>query len=169
MSTGRSSLFFVLRVMILMSSTIINTIKEIAQPVVEQEDMFLVGVEVKNAKIQEIWILVDTENEGVDLDACARVSKEVSYILDEKDLLSKAYRLNVSSPGLSRPLSDRRQYAKNQGRTAKVKYNLNGEYITVEGEMKTVTDSQIEIKPEDDNLVVISFENIVETKIVPKI
>jgi len=91
-STGRSSLFFVLRDMILMSSTIINTVKEIAQPIVEQEDMFLVDVEVKNAKIQEIWVLVDTENEGVDLDACARVSKEVSYILDKKDLLSKAYR-----------------------------------------------------------------------------
>ncbi len=169
MSTGRSSLFFVLRAMIFMSSSIINTVKEVAQPIVEQEDMFLVDVEVKNAKIQEIWILVDTSNEGVDLDACARVSREVSYILEEKDFFNKAYRLNVSSPGLSRPLSDKRQYPKNQGRTAKVKYKIDDEYLTVEGELKTVTDSQIEVKPEDDKLVIIPFENIVETKIVPKI
>ncbi len=152
-----------------MSSTIINTVKEIAQPIVEQEDMFLVDVELKNAKIQEIWVLVDTEEQGVDLDACARVSKEVSFILEEKDLFNKSYRLNVSSPGLSRPLSDQRQYPKNQGRVAKVKYKKDDEYITVEGVLMTVTDSQIEVKPEDDKLVVIPFENIVETKIVPKI
>lgn len=152
-----------------MSSTIINTVKEVAQPIVEQEDMFLVDIELKGAKIQEVWVLVDTENEGVDLDACARVSKQISYILEEKDIFNKAYRLNVSSPGLSRPLSDRRQYPKNQGRTAKVKYKNDGEYITVEGVLNTVTDSQIEIKPENDNLVIIPFENIVETKIVPKI
>lgn len=152
-----------------MNSTIINTIKELAKPIVEQEDMFLVDVEVKNAKVQEVWVLADSEKGGVDLDACARVSRELSFILEEKDIFNKAYRLNVSSPGLSRPLSDQRQYPKNEGRTIKVKYKSDEEYLTVEGVLQSVNDSQIEVKPEDDKLVVIPFDNIVETKIVPKI
>jgi ribosome maturation factor RimP len=152
-----------------MNSTTINTIKELAKPIVEQEDMFLVDVEVKNAKVQEVWVLADSEKGGVDLDACARVSRELSFILEEKDIFNKAYRLNVSSPGLSRPLSDKRQYPKNEGRTVKVKYKSDEEYLTVEGVLQSVNDSQIEVKPEDDKLVVIPFDNIVETKIVPKI
>lgn len=152
-----------------MNSTTINTIKELAKPIVEQEDMFLVDVEVKNAKVQEVWVLADSEKGGVDLDACARVSRELSFILEEKDIFNKAYRLNVSSPGLSRPLSDQRQYPKNEGRTVKVKYKSDEEYLTVEGVLQSVNDSQIEVKPEDDNLIVIPFDNIVETKIVPKI
>ncbi|PKD45346.1 ribosome maturation factor RimP [Rhodohalobacter barkolensis] len=152
-----------------MNSTTINTIKELAKPIVEQEDMFLVDVEVKNAKVQEVWVLADSEKGGVDLDACARVSRELSFILEEKDIFNKAYRLNVSSPGLSRPLSDQRQYPKNEGRTIKVKYKSDEEYLTVEGVLQSVNDSQIEVKPEDDKLVVIPFDNIVETKIVPKI
>lgn len=131
--------------------------------------MFLVDVEVKNAKTQEVWVLADSEKGGVDLDACARVSRELSFILEEKDIFNKAYRLNVSSPGLSRPLSDQRQYPKNEGRTVKVKYKSDEEYLTVEGVLQSVNDSQIEVKPEDDKLVVIPFDNIVETKIVPKI
>lgn len=131
--------------------------------------MFLVDVEVKNAKVQEVWVLADSEKGGVDLDACARVSRELSFILEEKDIFNKAYRLNVSSPGLSRPLSDQRQYPKNEGRTVKVKYKSDEEYLTVEGVLQSVNDSQIEVKPEDDNLIVIPFDNIVETKIVPKI
>jgi ribosome maturation factor RimP len=152
-----------------MNSTTINTIKELAKPIVEQEDMFLVDVEFKNAKVQEVWVLADSEKGGVDLDACARVSRELSFILEEKDIFNKAYRLNVSSPGLSRPLSDKRQYPKNEGRTVKVKYKSDEEYLTVEGVLQSVNDSQIEVKPEDDKLVVIPFDNIVETKIVPKI
>jgi len=152
-----------------MNQTIIQTVKEFAEPIVEQEDMFLVDVEVKNAKILEVWVLVDSVEGGVNLDSCGRVSRELSFQLDEKDIFNKAYRLNVSSPGLSRPLSDKRQYPKNEGRTAKVKYKENENYITVEGVLTEVTDTLIKLTPEDDKTVNIPFENIVETKIVPKI
>lgn len=152
-----------------MHNKTINTIKELAQPIVEQEDMFLVDVEIKSASVPEVWVLVDAEEEGVNLDTCSQVSRELSFLLEEKNVFDKAYRLNVSSPGLSRPLSDRRQYLKNRGRTAKVKYKSNNEYFTVEGVLLNVTDEHIEVKPEDDTLVIIPFEEIVETKIVPKI
>lgn len=152
-----------------MHGNTLNTIKEIAQPIVEQEDMFLVDVEVKGAKVPEVWVLVDTEEGDVNLDTCSQISRELSFLLEDKSVFEKAYRLNVSSPGLSRPLSDWRQYPKNQGRTARVKYKKDNEYFTVEGVLLNVTDEQIEVKPEDDKLVLIPIEEIVETKIIPKI
>lgn len=152
-----------------MIQAIKHKIEELASPIVEQENLFLVDVEVKNAKTLEVWVLVDSEKGGVDLDACGRVSRELSFQLEDEDLFTKAYRLNVSSPGLSRPLSDRRQYLKNVGRIAKVKYKDDDSYVTVEGELSKVTDTHIEIASEDDKTVSIPFEQIVETKIVPKI
>ncbi|WP_069131250.1 ribosome maturation factor RimP [Rhodohalobacter halophilus] len=152
-----------------MNQTVKNRILELVEPIVEQEGIFLVDVEVKNAKVMEVWVLVDSEKGGVNLDTCGRVSRELGHLLEEEEVFSKAYRLNVSSPGLSRPLSDKRQYPKNEGRIAKVKYKDQENYLTVEGVLTSVSDTQIEITPKDDKTVTIPFDHIVETKIVPKI
>ena len=44
-----------------MTDTLINDIKSISEPIVQQHDMFLVDIEVKHAKLMEIWVLVDSE------------------------------------------------------------------------------------------------------------
>jgi ribosome maturation factor RimP len=152
-----------------MSNDKINTLKKIAEPVIEQENMFLVDVEVKHQKIPEYWILVDTEQGGVNLDACSRVSREIGSLLEEGDVFDGAYRLNVSSPGLSRPLSDRRQYGKNRGRTAKIKFKEDETYHSVQGVIDRVDDDSITILNDDNERREILFDRIVETKIIPKI
>ena len=111
----------------------INKIKEISYPIVEQGDTFLVDVEIKHQKVPEVWVLVDSESNNVSLDAYSAMSKKIGDALEAEDIFPNQYRLNVSSPGLSRPLSDRRQYVKNIGRTAKVKYKDEDQYHTIEG------------------------------------
>lgn len=152
-----------------MQNESINKIKEIAYPIVEQGDAFLVDVEIKHQKVPEVWILVDSESGNVSLDTYSAISRRIGDALDEEDIFQNKYRLNVSSPGLSRPLSDKRQYAKNQGRVAKVKYKEQDQYQTVEGVIKQVEKDKISINTEDGDVVEILFEDIVETKIVPKI
>jgi ribosome maturation factor RimP len=168
-SAGRPSLFFVLISQRSMQSTLLETVKNLAEPIVEQEGMFLVDVEVKGAGTPEIWVLVDTEEGGVNVDKCSQISRKLGLLLEEEDLISKAYRLNVSSPGLSRPLSDRRQYGKNQGRTAKVKYKKGDEYLTEEGVLLSANGEQIQLKIDESRTITITFDEIVETKIIPKI
>lgn len=152
-----------------MQNESINKIKEIAYPIVEQGDAFLVDVEIKHQKVPEVWILVDSESGNVSLDTYSAISRRIGDALDEEDIFQNKYRLNVSSPGLSRPLSDKRQYAKNQGRVAKVKYKEQDQYQTVEGVIKQVEKDKISINTEDGDVFEILFEDIVETKIVPKI
>nr|WP_240894694.1 hypothetical protein [Fodinibius halophilus] len=75
--------------------------------------------------------------------------------------------MNVSSPGLSRPLVDRRQYPKNKGRQAKVKYKENGEYRKVEGVLREILKDEIIIELEDESTLAVPFDDLVETKIIP--
>jgi len=146
----------------------IKKIKEIAYPIVEQGDTFLLDVEIKHQKVPEVWVLIDSESSNVSLDTYSAISREIGDALEKEDLFPNQYRLNVSSPGLSRALSDKRQYVKNIGRTAKVKYKLNNQYETVEGKIKNVDDDMISVELDENNIKEILFEDIVETKIVPK-
>lgn len=152
-----------------MNQNHLQVLKELAIPIIEQEQMFLVDVEVSHQKLPEIWVLVDTEEGGTNVDICSKISRKIAFLAEEQDLFDHAYRLNVSSPGLSRPLSDFRQYKKNVGRNAKVKYKEDSNYLTSEGTLVNVHQQEITLQLKNKDEVIISFDAIVETKIVPKI
>lgn len=152
-----------------MISDPLKRIKELAETLVSQTDMFLVDVELKQQEMNVVWVYVDSETGGVNLDECSRISRELSLMVESEELFVKSYRLNVSSPGLSRPLSDRRQFAKNRGRTAKVKYKQDDSYEKIEGILKDVSEDYVKIQHDKDKETSIRFEDLVETKIVPTI
>ena len=60
---------------------------------------------------------------GITVDDCARVSRQVSAILDVEDPIAEAYVLEVSSPGLDRPLTRREDFERHAGETVKVRMN----------------------------------------------
>jgi ribosome maturation factor RimP len=152
-----------------MQSDTINSIKELTQPIVEQRNMFLVDIELKHQKMPEIWVLVDSEEDGVDLGKCSEISRELGVLMEESDLISGSFRLNVSSPGLSRPLSDIRQYKKNIGRLAKVKYKQDEEYLTAEGVIDLAGDELFTVLHSDGKRSDIQYQSVIEAKIIPKI
>lgn len=147
----------------------INTIKDLAEPIVQQHDMFLVDVELKQNAGNVIWVLVDSENDNINLESCTQISKQLSFLVESADLFHNPYRLNVSSPGLSRPLSDIRQYSKNMGRNVKVKYKTEEGYEKIEGTLAGASTDKVVIDVDSDGTIDIPFSDIVETKIVPKI
>lgn len=55
-------------------------------------------------------VLVDKPEGGITLDECAGLNNEISRILDEKDMLQQRYILEVSSPGLDRPLNSKNDF-----------------------------------------------------------
>lgn len=149
---------------------IIQNIKELAAPLAEEREMFVVDVEIKTGGGQtEVWVYVDAEEQGVNLDGCAEISNELGLLVEAHEIFDKKYRLNVSSPGLSRPLTDRRQYPKNLGRVASVKFKDDGEYIKLEGVITGMDDDQLILTDEEEQDTQIAFDAIVETKIIPVI
>jgi ribosome maturation factor RimP len=83
----------------------------------ESEAHFLVQVNIGLGKVQEgkVQVLMDSDS-GITIADCASYSRKLGKFLDDSDLFSSAYSLEVASPGLDFPLSTERQFRKNIGR-----------------------------------------------------
>lgn len=102
------------------------------------ERLFVVDVWVADHRSDaKITVYIDGD-EGISIDTCATVSRELSRKLDEIELFDGKYMLEVSSPGLSHPLKLRRQYVNNIGRQVKIllknSQEKTGTLMKVEGE-----------------------------------
>jgi len=96
-------------------------IRGLVEPVIELEGMELVEVEYRRESTG--WVLrlfVDKEG-GVSVDDCARMSRVVSDLLDVADPIDTPYHLEVSSPGLDRPLRKADHFRRNVGSIVSVK------------------------------------------------
>lgn len=105
-----------------------HKLTEMLRPSVEQVGKELLGVEFISAGNNSILrLFIDHEN-GIDVDDCAEVSRQVGAILDVEDPISSEYSLEVSSPGVDRPLFDLAHYEAVIGETVEIKLSipLNG-------------------------------------------
>ncbi len=91
------------------------------RPAVEDLGYEFVGLEyLSNPKNRLVRIYIDREPEGISVDDCANVSHEVSALLDVEDPISGEYSLEVSSPGIERPLFEPAHYRQFVGERATV-------------------------------------------------
>jgi ribosome maturation factor RimP len=147
---------------------ITENIRQLVSAIIEGSDIFLVDVVLRGertSKVIEVYVDTDT---GISLDECSRISRELSATLDETDIMTGRYRLDVSSPGLDRPLQLRRQYEKNIGRLCRVIAEENGGKITREGILESVSGESIQLK-KNGIRTEIAFAAIKETFIIPQI
>ncbi|KPI33224.1 MULTISPECIES: ribosome maturation factor RimP [unclassified Streptomyces] len=113
-----------------MSTTQSDRLRGLLEPLVAARGLDLEDIEMSKAgKRRMLRIIVDSD-EGVELDACAELSREVSDKLDESDVMGEdEYVLEVSSPGADRPLSEHRHYVRATGRLVKFQLAEGGELI----------------------------------------
>ena len=114
-----STRFFRLNGM-LSDTVIIEKIANIVAPIVDDMRLELVEVEFKPANKR--WLLrvyIDKEG-GVTIDNCAYVSRELARHLDVEDINAQPYTLEVSSPGLTRPLKKSEDFIRNKGKMCRV-------------------------------------------------
>jgi ribosome maturation factor RimP len=104
-----------------MAETVIKHVEAVARPVLEEMGLEL--VEVQYRREQSGWVLRLTidRQDGVSLDDCAAASREIGQLLDIEDFIEQAYNLEVSSPGLDRPLKSMADFQRFIGRKAKIK------------------------------------------------
>ncbi|MDP1678041.1 MAG: ribosome maturation factor RimP [Bacteroidota bacterium] len=149
-------------------SSIPDKIHSILQPITEELNVYIVEVVLRGERTSKvIEVYVDSDS-GITLDQCSDISRKLSEKLDELDLITGRYRLDVSSPGLDRSLKLLRQYQKNIGRNCKIKYKENVTTVTQEGNLESVSENSITIK-KNGKAKEILFSTISETVIIPKI
>ncbi|MCA1663164.1 MAG: ribosome maturation factor RimP [Myxococcales bacterium] len=120
-------------------------LESLVEPVVTGQGYELVDVEFKNelgAWILRVFIDKPGSQERVGLDDCASVSRELSAVLDVDDTIEGHYSLEVSSPGLNRPLKKESDFARFVGKKAKIRTrhpigesrrNFSGTLVAVAG------------------------------------
>ncbi len=148
------------------TSTLEERIRRIAEEVLTDPALFIVEVSVRGVKgSRVIEIFVDSDN-NIDIDMLASLNREIGFLLETEDFIDGKYRLNVSSPGLDRPLALPRQFRKNAGRQLKVKLRLPDGNKTVKGTLATINDDFVELQLENGDLQKITFDSIEEAKII---
>jgi ribosome maturation factor RimP len=100
---------------------ILESVRRIAAPLAAQEGLELVDVELGGAGGRQTLRLLIDKPGGVSLDDCTEVSRAVSAALDVEDPIAGAYDLEVSSPGLDRPLRTPEHFEKFKGSKVRVK------------------------------------------------
>lgn len=103
------------------NATIVEQVLDLTEPILDGIGFELVDVEYLMERGR--WVLrlyIDTEK-GVTLDDCARVSREMGDVMDVHDVIPHRYVLEVSSPGLNRPLRKERDFARVVGKRVKVR------------------------------------------------
>ena len=99
----------------------VEEIKAFLQPIAEQTGVEIWEVEVKLGKSPSLTVYIDKEG-GVDLDACEKFHRAIDEPLDEFDpTFGAPYTLNVSSPGLDRPLKTERDFKRHEGEKMEIK------------------------------------------------
>lgn len=100
-------------------------------------DCFTVEIELKPGN--KLFIYADSDS-GLSLEKCQKLSRYVEHQLDENGWLGESYGIEVSSPGIDRPLKFPRQYVKNVGRTLAVKCKDKTEHLSI---LKAADEHQI--------------------------
>jgi ribosome maturation factor RimP len=118
--SGLVPLFFFEETERLSKESVTDAVKAIAERVTAGRGFELVDVEVKRRPGGELVRLYVDRDGGIGLDDLQSVSEEVSAVLDAEDPVRASYTLEVSSPGLDRPLKTEADYRRFSGRLAKV-------------------------------------------------
>ncbi|MDJ0656882.1 MAG: ribosome maturation factor RimP [Xanthomonadales bacterium] len=147
-----------------------NDVEQIIRPVVEDLGYEWVGMEFNpHPKNGLLRIYIDQPETGITVDDCARVSHEVSGLLDVHNLIPGHYNLEVSSPGLDRPLftpADFERFA-GHGVSLTVLVPIDGRR-RFKGTISRVEDEQIEIIV-DGEVVEIRHADVSKARLVPEL
>lgn len=121
-------------------------VKDLVLPVVEDAGCELVDVEFVVENRRKVLRLLIDKSEGVGIDDCTLISQAVEPIIDDAEIMDSAYDLEVSSPGLDRPLITEEDLNRNKGRLVDIilKLQENGRN-SYQGSLKEFDNEKITI------------------------
>ncbi|MBS1687885.1 MAG: ribosome maturation factor [Bacteroidetes bacterium] len=142
---------------------ILDEIKGLLQPLLEETDMFIVNMKIK--PINNIKIYLDSDT-GFSVEKSVKVNRKLHALIEEKQLFPDGdFSLEVSSPGVDEPLHEWRQYKKNIGRKVLVTLTDATDKL---GVLKDVNEEKLVLevpvpKKKETTIVEIPFSDIKTT------
>jgi len=143
-----------------------ETLKEKLLPLVKEENLELVDLEFSPSGSKSLLRIYVDKPGRVTIDECANLSRRVSDFLDMENLIPHRYNLEVSSPGLDRPLIKREDFMRKVGEKVRVflKEPIDGKMELV-GEIKKICEETLYLSTQFEEAVTVGSEE--EEKAVP--
>lgn len=145
-----------------------NSFKEnivvIANEIVTASGFLLIDVVVRGTERERvIEIYIDAEK-NVTADDCAEISSKMIGAIEERELLKSQYRLDVSSPGVGRPLIHLKQFPKHINRKFEITYNSDGEKKKTAGRLKEIDGENLIFFSNKE--IKINFPDVIKAKVL---
>jgi ribosome maturation factor RimP len=150
------------------AESVTEKVTALAEPVIQEMGFELVCVEFLTDRGRKVLrIYVDAEGGGITLDQCVEVSREVGTLMDLEDVVPDPYVLEVSSPGLDRPLTKDKDFEAAVGRKVKVKMKKPiSQRRNFTGILKRFDKDALTLQLEKNNLVGLPLKEIERARIV---
>lgn len=146
----------------------VQRLHELIEPAVSALGYELLGLQLMPGRAGVLLRVYIDSTEGISLEDCERVSYQVSGVLDVEDPIAGRYTLEVSSPGLDRPLFTRRHFEQHAGRRVRIRMQspLEGRR-RFKGELKGYRDGRVVVL-EDGEERALPHEMIRSARLVPE-
>ncbi len=140
-------------------------IRNVAAEVVERNNFFLIEVIIRgNRGSRSIEVFIDGEK-NISADDCAIISQEIDSRIEKLPDLGSNYNLEVSSPGVDRPLKFLKQYPKHLNRKFEIIYKLGSETKKINAKLIQIEDEELTFSS-NGNKTIINFNNIIKAKVL---
>ena len=141
-----------------------NIAQKIAE-IVERKGFFPIEIIIRGIPSKRVMeVFIDGEND-VSADDCANVSREINSELENLPEAGNDYRLDVSSPGVDKPLKFLKQYPKHIKRNFEVSYKSGEETKKILGKLISVEEENLTFLCKNVGEVIINFNNIKKAKV----
>ncbi len=146
--------------------TLKNKLETLTEGILAREGFELVELVIRGSFSSRVLKFFVDKDGGVTIDDCVHLSRKLSDFLDMEayDLVSGNYRLEVSSPGLDRPLKTRKDFMRNQGREISLSFFLNGTKKYVEGTILKTNNEMLYVQTSKE-MISVPFSSIQKAKI----
>ena len=141
-----------------------KNIENIAEEILEKSGFFLIDILIRgNENDRVIELFIDGE-ENITAKDCSDVSREIIKVLDENKIIPSVYRLDISSPGIDRPLQYIKQYPKHLNRKFDLTIKLDNEKKKITGVLKKIDGNKLTFLANEE--VTVCFEDIIKAKVL---
>ena len=142
---------------------IVQQVSELISPILVDLGYELVEVQFRHEQHGQVLRIVIYKDSGIGVDDCAKVNREVSYLLDVEDVIDQAYNLEITSPGLDWRLKNERDFTRCMGRKVRIVLRDGSEPLI--GLIGEVDDGRVELDIDGDKKFV-ALDKIKKAKLV---
>ena len=153
-------------------TSVATRLEKLLTPVLTSRGLALVRVQISGQHRPVLQVMIDRLDEtAVTMDDCVGASREISALLDVEDPVEGSYKLEVTSPGLDRPLMRARDFQRFVGHDIKFQTrDIKDGRKKFSGLLESATEKSIQVRLKDSDLCLIevAYEDIQQAKLAPR-